>query len=125
MEDPNPYYPLTYYRLKQYDINGEATKYKTISLARSLESEDWISALFPNPASTYVNLIHSDPDTENPLILELYNAMGQLVLQQTHRIETKNTAISLDLTALSNGLYTLKCVQGEKLSVKKLVVQTK
>lgn len=125
LEDSNPFYPLTYYRLKQYDINGEATQYKTISLARSFEDNNWISSLFPNPAETYVNLIHNDPDTENPLILELYNAMGQLVLQQTHKIETKNTAITLDLSVFSNGLYTLKCVQGEKLSVQKLMVQDK
>lgn len=122
LEDTTPYFPLTYYRLKQFDTNGEATQYKTISLVRTPESDDWISAIYPNPATTYVNLIHNDPDTENPLVLEIYNALGQLVFSQTENIEIKNEAFSLDLNTLSNGLYTLKCVQGEKVKVEKLLV---
>lgn len=61
--------------------------------------------VYPNPASTWVN-IEKDQDFDASQIL-LFNATGQLVLQAQYRSQ-------LDVSHLSNGLYYMQLINAEQ-----------
>lgn len=123
IEDRYPSYPLNYYRLKQVDFDGEVTLYKTISLSGMLEVTDWISNVFPNPTSNFMNVVHNHPDTENPLIIEVTDNCGKQVYAREHALSQMNEGFSLSVDHLSSGLYTVQFKQGDRVKTERIVVQ--
>ncbi len=64
--------------------------------------ENLISPNIPNPVSTITH-INIALNNKNNLTLTVYNALGELVKQE--KISDKQTSISVDVRALSNGTY--------------------
>ncbi len=69
-------------------------------------------SIYPNPATDFVNI-----ETENRIICEIYNSLGQKL------IETKEK--SIDISYLSPGLYTVlvKNNNGELIVTEKLIIK--
>lgn len=68
--------------------------------------------VYPNPASDYVN-IKSDQNIES---VELYNSIGQLVLEKK-----QNTKL-LNVEDLMSGVYILKIYSGRLSTIKRLII---
>jgi PKD repeat protein len=68
-------------------------------------------AVFPNPASSVLNVKLSD-QTELPDAFKIYNILGQTVLQKAVR---SNTDLKIDISSLSNGMYFIKLSQSNRL----------
>ncbi len=69
-------------------------------------------SVYPNPAASYVN-ITSEVNIDN---VELYNSIGQLVL------EKKENAKQLNVENLKSGVYILKIYSGNLSAIKKVLV---
>jgi Zn-dependent metalloprotease len=89
-----------YYRLKIQDVD-EAFDYSTI---RSVFMGESTVRVFPNPASERL-LVHTPAD-DSLAILEIYNAMGKLVLRETDQVVSDG----VDTRAYPAGLYTIKLI---------------
>ncbi len=75
----------------------------------------------PNPTRDIVNISYKNNSSE-PLKLKLYNAAGQLLIEEINSSPDKEMNQRLDLSPLEKGVYFLHLEQGKKSEVKKIVV---
>jgi hypothetical protein len=122
LDDPNPNYPLNYYRLKHVNYSGEITLYRTISLSGMVETNDWISAAFPNPATSELSFIHNDPDLTEPLNLEIISNVGQVVYSEVIALPDKIQGHTINLNNMAQGMYTLRIRKGERQYIERVVI---
>ena len=74
--------------------------------------------VYPNPAANgWVNIVL---ESEQPSIINLYNASGQLLRSQRYDFGQE---LRYDLGNLNGGMYFLQAVQDDKRYVQKLIVQ--
>lgn len=103
--DEQPMEGVSYYRLRQVDKNGLETysKMRMVALEKTIE----ITKVFPNPGDgnvvVQVNTVHTDEG-----VVEVYDRMGKVVFREVYPIRKGSNPIALDLTFLSEGMYTLK-----------------
>jgi hypothetical protein len=110
-QDETPTPGLNYYRLRQLDTNGEVNLLKVVTVDLSRFSPLGQVQVFPNPVSgnrLTVNLPASVG--EENVVGTLHNSEGLVVRQ----VVLQPGANSLDVSALSNGLYTLKITQEQQ-----------
>lgn len=63
-------------------------------------------SLYPNPASSVVNLNFTAAQ-QGALTIEVTNVLGQIVHTENASVQNGDNALSLDLSSLNNGYYTL------------------
>lgn len=102
--DEYPYTGLSYYRLRQVDIDGQFS-YSEIR-AVYLGDFDLIS-IYPNPSSDYIQyLVASQGD--DYITVRLLDVLGREVLRREETIEKGVTAKTLNVSGISNGSYLLQ-----------------
>jgi hypothetical protein len=72
--------------------------------------------LYPNPTTTVINI---DPQTEQSYHVQLFNQMGQLVLERNGL----NGKSQLDVAMLNSGTYVVRVLSSDKVLTKQLIVQ--
>lgn len=105
--DRQPALPVSYYRLKQVDKQGNAT-YSTVIQAAGCGSPEKAVTLYPNPTATGVYLATTEVGDRK---YELYDTRG--VLLRTDRLQ-KGTAY-IDMSAWAAGTYFLKLRQNDTI----------
>lgn len=96
-------------------INGFTT-----ATNNEIRSEKTFS-LFPNPATGRVNINLNSPSTNSAQII-IFNAMGQLVYFQEHKVEVGSTVVQLNITQFTPGFYTVQVKQNNLLQSQKLII---
>ena len=112
---------LTYYRLSQVDYSGETAIFKVIDVNCKTNSIDQM-VLYPNPASSELNLLLNVSSSSNNNQITVVNSFGQVVI--TKNIELIKGQNSLVLpVALSSGTYSILIIS-DKVSIptQKLIV---
>lgn len=121
--DQNPYLPITYYRLKQTDFDGQSTISDVIAInAHSVMDGDFISSVFPNPSSEYATFVFNGKDTETPLYVQLINKMGQVVSEYSYTSLYSEMPATIPTLDLAEGFYQLVFTQGDEQQVQKLAI---
>jgi hypothetical protein len=111
--DTNPIAGISYYRLKQIDLNGASQYSKILTVKQEVSGRE--VSLYPNPASNLIAL--KLPNTDQAEI-QVVNLLGQVVLKQTIRNTDETT---LNLETLPVGTYQL-IVNGQTFqTIKKFV----
>lgn len=112
--DLDPYYGVSYYRIKQTDFDGKQSYSKVESITNK---EIRNIKIYPNPAN---DMLYIEYGVDDDLEVEIYNSLGQL-----ERLDMKNVhgRVSLNVSSLSAGVYmvVLKSegyTQSEKLVIK-------
>ncbi|MBL0134872.1 MAG: T9SS type A sorting domain-containing protein [Chitinophagaceae bacterium] len=118
--DTKPLGAVTFYRLKQVDLDGRAT-YSRVLLIRS--DLDKIGAkITPNPFSGSINISFQLVQEES-LMIRLYNQNGQLVKQQVSKAAAGMNTINLsDLNNLPAGNYTVE-LKGDRTNFRQQVIK--
>jgi hypothetical protein len=99
--DENPANGINYYRLKQTDFDG-AFEYSKIV---SVEFESQVQAIvFPNPM---IDNLTIRADTQDKVNIRIFNLFGQIVYQNTQRIDNQ---MDIDLSMLPAGSYFLQVI---------------
>lgn len=113
--DNSPNDGKNYYRIRQVDIDGKAS-YTDI---RSLVFESLLTkiSISPNPAKDKI-LLTIKGKLENTKVL-LLNTAGQVL--STHMI--KNEKTNINLPGLASGVYYLKVINKDEVTVEKLFIQ--
>ena len=123
LRDPSPYFPLTYYRLKQTDFDGEYNYSHIISISslKDLDGE-FIGHLSPNPASGYATFNYNGTDVTTPLNVQIVNEMGKVISNLTFMNIFKGMPQTIGTSELANGTYHIIFTQGDNRQVQKLVI---
>jgi PKD repeat protein len=101
------------------DHNGcESTATATVSNSVGIISvnSDLSFTIYPNPAKSEVTIDAGTLDKETTLVLE--DILGQTLMSK----EVTTTPVNIDLNNYANGVYFVELRQGNKRSVKKLVI---
>lgn len=123
LTDLTPNFPVSYYRLKQTDMDGEFSLSEIISISTlNVKNEDFISPLFPNPSSQFVTFSFNGKDTKTPLNVKIVNQLGQNILDLTYMNLNKGMATNLPTFDLSEGMYQVVFTQGDNKQTQKLTI---
>ena len=96
LEDDSPYNDVSYYRLKQTDMDGQFKYFKIVAVSIESSHEGWIA--FPNPSNDGKFIFKASDQTSD---LSLCNALGETISILT--LSGKKTEI--DLSYLASGVY--------------------
>jgi hypothetical protein len=96
-----------YYRLNQIDFDGQSSYSDIIQVKGELPANWTITDLFPNPASTEVNVIIPAPNRDQ-VTLSVTDMTGRIVLSTTANLEAGNNILPIDISFLANGTYFVK-----------------
>jgi len=119
-QDPNPFYPVSYYRLQQVSANNTIT-YSQMVVVKTEEAINNTFVATPNPARERITITFKENALPQNISVALLNNMG---VQVPVKPEFNGNIISMKLPALSNGIYFLNVyVKGIKHSGKILIVQ--
>jgi fibronectin-binding autotransporter adhesin len=97
--DARPFLGVSYYRLKQVDLNGKAEYSQTIVVVFNRQ-DPAAMLVYPNPAASVINIELGDV-TEG--VLTIRNMVGNIVFEALASGE--NT--SIDLSAFDRGIYII------------------
>lgn len=76
--------------------------------------------LFPNPATNVLN-INLELETAENVRVEVLNAVGQVVIA-TAFVKTNNYIQQLDVNDLTNGVYLVRVIVGDKTAANQIVI---
>lgn len=110
--DETPF-SVTFYRIKQVDLDGTASYSKTVRVSR--KGNEVLMTLSPNPAQNKL-LIQLNRYVSNSTVT-VFNATGSMVLRTN--ITTNNTPV--DVSTLSKGIYYVRVNTGEETLFDKFV----
>ncbi len=120
--DRNPTQGISYYRLKQFDLDGSFTKSEIRSVVYGSKSSN---KLIPNPSNgMFVTLILKGTNYQKSEAgtISIINELGQVV----HKEAVQMNSISFTMTPslrLSPGYYSVVVMQGDKrIASEKMVV---
>ncbi len=111
---------ISYYRIIQYDFDGQSTATNIVSLTRG-ERNFAIDGIMPVPAVSYVELSFTAITTQN-IDLVLYDFTGREMLKSTLDANEGGNNFVIDVTTIPNGIYLLSLNDGMKVVTTKLLV---
>lgn len=116
--DENPFFPVSYYRLKLLDKTG-SDKYSKVISASIGKKETSIESIFPLPTRDLINIrIHSNTNsTLNATIIDVY---GKIVAQEIWKSDVGTRTYTLQTDRLSNGVYFIRIQLNGAVLVKKI-----
>lgn len=78
--------------------------------------------IYPNPSNGLFNL-HINGITDGVLKLELYNLIGELLLESSAFVKGEELTKNIDLQEFSNGIYLIKVSTNGQSVIKKVTIQ--
>lgn len=104
--DTSPYIGLSFYRLKQTDLNGQFS-YSEISQVNLSRMEQSAVKVFPNPATDLITIRGNEYEIDD---ISIFNGLGEDVTSLAHfkRQERDKETVVVALSELTRGLYMIK-----------------
>ncbi len=125
MRDENPYFPVTYYRLKQTDVDGEFTYSEVIAVNVNRVAEEFVTNLYPNPTNEFATFTFNGDSRGGALNVQVQNELGMVVKEYNYTTLTTGMPSTLRLFDLEMGTYNVVFTQGDHSQMQKLVILDK
>ena len=103
--DLNPFSGITYYRIKQVDLDGRFS-YSAIVFVNTAQNASSYLQVFPNPVNSAVNILFYSSVQKNA-VLRIYDATGKLVGTKSIVVTRGINTLNWDLNNLSPATYLL------------------
>jgi hypothetical protein len=114
--DPAPFNGITWYRLKQVDIDNKSTLSNVVSVRLNNNGNSSLQ-LFPNPA-TAAFTITIQADREKDYTLLLVNTIGIVVETKKVHCNKGDNTLYWNIDQLPAGIYILKTINNETPNIK-------
>lgn len=115
-QDVSPFKGLSYYRLKQTDLNGEFSYSPLVPVNFSEESkESW--SIYPNPNTGTFSFLKLEEGTVD---ISVYNALGEIVINERH--EVINNMPYAGCKDLIPGVYLVRVLFNETSKYQKMII---
>jgi hypothetical protein len=101
--DKNPYTGISWYRIKQTDLDGAYTLSDLREVAINKTEKDII--LYPNPVSQQL-IVKANADALK--VFKIYNLAGEDITNAARIIEKSSSRMVLDLSVFPSGVYSIK-----------------
>jgi hypothetical protein len=101
------YSGLSYYRLNQFDFDGNRFEYGTIAVRRQMQNADYF--IYPNPVSNDL-VVLSDEKQEEKKTLEIFAVNGKRISIDPASYTREAGKIIIPLSGLPAGVYYLKII---------------
>ncbi len=98
-----------FYRLRQVDFDSRSKLSSVVRILGEKPLSLTIDAVFPNPASTMVNVQVNAPANHHATLI-VTDIAGRIMKQQAITVETGSNTIPVDISRLPRGPYMLKLV---------------
>ena len=109
-DDENDYENISYYRLKQIDIDNNFVFSKIVSV-KGYASEEMIT-VYPNPATITV-LMDVTLQTGSMVTISLYDNKGRLLNEKLDYLNKGTNTRNVQVGQLSKGMYTIKIIKND------------
>lgn len=119
--DEDPFLGINYYRLKQYDINGDFN-YSDVKSVNILDDAYDILSIVPNPTENTTEVIFNCYNKELA-DLKIFNMSGQLIEHASLNCVSGGNRVKIDLSDEQDGIYMLTLTTNNKVYTEKLVKQ--
>lgn len=103
--DYDAYTPVSYYRIKQVDFDGQFT-YSEIRAVSLRQPQSKSLQVYPNPATDQITL--KTGEQEELSQIKLFNSLGKEVTLFVKILEQNKTQAVLDISNLSAGVYYIQ-----------------
>lgn len=121
--DRAPFFPITYYRLKQTDTDGGESFSEVIAISRNKGDEaQLVNTIFPNPASDFTTFIYEGTANAVPLEIQAYDQLGKVVFSKMFTSLNTGSGLTIDTSELGRGIYQLIFRQGDKTQIERLSI---
>lgn len=112
-----------FYRLRQVDFDGNSKLSNIVLLKSDKPSLITIDGMFPNPATTVVNMMLSSP-VKDKVQMVILDVNGRIVKVQSLNVEAGSNTLPVNVAALAGGTYMVKLISSTgDVSTGKLVKQ--
>jgi len=121
--DKQPNVGINYYRIKEFDYNGNAMISKVRAIEYQINQKE-LAVIYPNPTKDKVTISLLVPQTA-AVAIEVYDMAGRKLLEKTNRTISKGQhQEEVDLSELAAGVYLLKISSNTlQYSMQKIVKQ--
>lgn len=117
--DPSPEKGISYYQLKQVDIDENFSVSKIVRVTVTDKSVAGL-VIFPNPISgSTIHLSFQEP-VSGPVLVKIFDLSGRIQVHQKLVMENQNIHLKHSLQA---GVYFLRVTTGQKEYHQKIIVQ--
>ena len=96
-----------YYRLKQVDLNGASKLSNVVVIRGEKPLELTVDGLYPNPASSVVNVLIGAPSKDR-VTLVLNDMAGRVVQQQVVNVDAGTNSVQFNVQSLTSGTYLVR-----------------
>jgi hypothetical protein len=125
--DSSPLFGISYYRLKQVDIDGVYTLSDWTSINRGKKQSSNQIRIYPNPISDNFLHIEASLNASQDVQIKLIDALGKVIHQQKSSITTDNNKVDIDVANVLVGVYFVEITdsEGQLLDRIKIVIKNK
>lgn len=110
---------ITYYKLKQVELDGRFYFSNTIALKNTGSAQPEIISLYPNPSSKEISL-SINAVNYSAVIITVTDIYGKTVLQQSFELSMGNNSKKLNIEHLAAGIYAVRMNDGQVYKLIKL-----
>lgn len=120
--DKNPFSGKNYYRLKQFDFDGNSEYSNIIGVNFRNEGLE-IGDFYPNP--THVGLVKLDylATSAKDLNIAVYNTNGNMINQHIMSVSEGNNQLNFDFSELVRGTYLVQLDNTNNIIYRKLIIE--
>jgi hypothetical protein len=121
--DPNPTPGLSYYRLKQIDMDGAPTVFSPVPIFIETPQSNNTINVYPNPVANNATINYNSTD-KNEVAIDIIDASGKTVKSFVlSNIQDGENNFTLNTSGLSSGIYLLRATGTQKVYTMKFVKQ--
>jgi len=122
--DRNPYYGISYYRLKQLDFDGQFEYFDYVVVNNDSYRKGINASLFPNPTTPdNIKFKLQTGDQNSPIHVSMYDLSGKVFYQ--NQMEFRNFDDEFQINPVSTvplGMYFIEVIQGKNKDILRLKV---
>ncbi len=111
---------MSYYRLVTIDLDGSEDRSEIVAVEREAKSGFDIASVYPQPVRDQLTVVFNS-DYETDVEVNVYNLMGQRVLQTFINAQENQNALSVEMGAFFPGVYVITLDNGQELIKQKLI----